>query len=402
MTASQRLPVCLDLTRSVRRSGLRQATGIDRVEHAYLRYVLSLENCDAFGLVQTQLGYLLVGREAMSAFLNPNWNENDKSPDWQSKIAALKSPARARTETFLRDRSLGAVSRARLSAMLRGAFPNGLDYYNVGHSNLTRRTLGCVASLSGSSVTVMIHDTIPLDFPQFQRSGVPRRFKRRLAASAKYASRIITGSEDVRNGLARWCDEAPKVVVAPLGVEGFDIAAQIDLPRAPYFVVLGTIEPRKNHTLLLDVWDTLIGGYDASNMPTLIVVGRRGWKTDAYDNRLKRMRARKSVVEIGDAEDETVAALMRGACGILHPSFAEGFGLPVFEAVALEKPVIASPLPVFRQYLGDAIIYADPDKPYQWREEIDRLITAEANTTGPSVKVRLPTWSEHFSIAFGF
>ncbi|MDT9702392.1 glycosyltransferase, partial [Streptomyces sp. P17] len=91
----------------------------------------------------------------------------------------------------------------------------------------------------------------------------------------------------------------------------------------PRFVTLGTIEPRKNHALLLDVWDSL-----PPPRPQLVVIGRRGWADQAL---FARIAATPDVAEFNTLDDGQVAAVLTGAQALLMPSFAEGFGLPLTE-----------------------------------------------------------------------
>ena len=168
----------------------------------------------------------------------------------------------------------------------------------------------------------------------------------------------------------------------------------------PYFVVLGTIEPRKNHLLLLTLWRELAKRH-GSACPRLIVVGRRGWECEQVVDLLERCEAiHPYLVEKNDASDEEVVSLIAGACALLMPSYAEGFGMPVQEALAIGTPVISTPLPAIQEFAEDIPDYAEPHDGTRWLE----LIEASAQSPSPQRDAQLQrlknfrhtTWQEHF------
>ena len=108
----------------------------------------------------------------------------------------------------------------------------------------------------------MVHDTIPLDHPEFSRADAPAVFAAKLAAVSAHADTVIHLTHATKAGteahLAR-LGRVPSGIIAPLGVtvappDPSTLPGGLDL-TAPYFVILGTIEPRKNHALLLDIWE---------------------------------------------------------------------------------------------------------------------------------------------------
>ena len=102
----------------------------------------------------------------------------------------------------------------------------------------------------------------------------------------------------------------------------------------PYFVYVSTIEARKNHLLLLNLWRRL-GGEFGDRAPLLVLVGQRGWETENVVDMLERCPAlRGLVIEHNTLPDAAMVPLLKGARAVLLPSFAEGFGFPVVEATA--------------------------------------------------------------------
>lgn len=387
----------LDLTRLVSRLGKGPLTGIDRVELAYLRRFLA-DDVPLFGLVRSAAGWLLIDRKGCQAL--EEWVRfGTKLPaaDLLSRLLHRKDAGRARAESAVRRLALARAVRSRLVRLIR-RLPAGTAYFNVGHANLTDRGLAAVKS-AGLSVSVMIHDTIPLDHPEFARPDTPPAFRRKLAAVATHADRVIhltqatrltTEAQMVRLG------RVPPAVVAPLGIE----VAEPDLGALPpdldtdepFFVTLGTIEPRKNHALLLDVWQRL-----PAPAPRLFILGNRGWAGAELLARLDRLPKDGPVQVLTGLTDGAVAALIARAQALLAPSRAEGFGLPPVEAAGLGTRVIASDLPVTRELLGNKAVYLPPDDIYSWMETITALSKGSLpRHPDADLKKRL-SWANHFN-----
>ncbi|WP_422075669.1 glycosyltransferase family 4 protein [Tranquillimonas rosea] len=395
---------CLDLTRLVSRAGTGPATGIDRVERAYLDRLLS-EDAPLYCLVRTAVGLSLLDRDGAQAVRRHldglPWGPGDLA----ARVSRRLSPVRRQAEATVRRLALATAPRLAQRLMLCRWLPPGTVYYNTGHSNLDARTFAALAAVPDRRVAVLIHDTIPLDHPEFQRPGTPARFSDRLATAARHADRLICISRHTEQGVRRHAGAALPCVVAPLGIDPPSPdpdALPPGLPtERPFFVALGTIEPRKNHAFLLDLWAALEAGPDET--PALFIVGRRGWNNAEVFRRLDSdpMMGR-SVFELSDLGDGAVAALLRDAAGLLHPSHAEGFGLPPAEAAALGTPVIAAPLEVTREVLGHLPVYADTADRYLWMSEIGRLFAARRKRQdgAPRPATALPTWQSHFETVF--
>jgi glycosyltransferase involved in cell wall biosynthesis len=153
-------------------------------------------------------------------------------------------------------------------------------------------------------------------------------------------------------------------------------------------VALGTIEPRKNHALLFDIWES-----GTADQPQLHVIGAKGWASPALFAQMDRLIARNLVVHHPNLDDPAAMALLAGAQALLFPSFAEGFGLPPLEAATLGVPVVANDLPVLREVLGDFAVYLDAADRYSWIE----VIAALRYQGEKKNSFRPPTWSQHFN-----
>lgn len=366
----------------------RGITGVDRVELAYLeRFIEDGQS----GLARTALGRLLVDAEGLSDLLDRLGSEDWGAPDLIGRLSRRLTGPQAAAQSRLRETAVARATGGGLRRMLRRAFPEGFDYYNVGHSNLGTRSLAAVRA-AGGRVCVMIHDTIPLDFPQYQRKGTPENFARKLDTVAEKSHRILCNSDVTRRDVQSHLPGGitpPPCEVAWLGVPGPAPEEPVaEVPEGPFFVILGTIEPRKGHGFLLDLWAEMAAP------PELLIIGDRGWCNEEVFARLDR--GPPGVREMGRLTDGQVTWLLRRANGLLFPSEAEGFGLPALEAARLGCPVLATPLPVFRELLGDIPIYAAKSDRYHWLSTISAL--GERRRTGPDHST--PTWEAHFNQVF--
>ena len=169
----------------------------------------------------------------------------------------------------------------------------------------------------------------------------------------------------------------------------------------PYFVVLGTIEGRKNHGLLLSVWRKAIAAGGGASVPRLFIVGRRGWEAEEVFSQLDSGALGDRVVEIGPLDDRRLAPLLAGARALLFPSFAEGYGIPLVEALAAKVPVIASDLPVFRE-IGQGIPELLPSTdPWAWLVAVSDFARKDSPRRAAQVArlgaFRVPDWPSHFA-----
>jgi len=379
----------LDLSRTFSRLGRNAATGIDRVERAYLEEV---NRRDGWGIIRTPRGFLLFEPDRLKRLPSYFDREDLDGADQASTIRAIAS---SRSPTL----SIRKI-------MWR--MPNGLAYINVGHTNLNPKTMRAMMEMPDHSKTVMIHDTIPIDHPGFQTEASRAKFIERLTTVINFAHNIIVPSDEVRENVEQrmvGTGHRVPVTVAPLGVDIGPPPVDVERSEKPYFVVLGTIEPRKNHKLLLDIWERMHRKMDEHRIPELRIIGARGWRNEEVLNWLDTSPlVGRTVFELGDLSDKDMKRHLAGATALLFPSHVEGFGLPPFEAATMGVPTITSPLRTTEIHLGDMAIYADPDDMYQWFKAIRDLASedlAEQTKRHADLRAfRLPTWQKHFERVF--
>lgn len=378
-------------------------TGVDRVELAYLRH-LAREPVPLFTIARSSLGFILLGPDANAALLAritgaQGWGKADRL----SRLSRSKSGPVQQAESDLRRLSLARCRPRGLARMLARHLPQGSAYLNTGHSNFSQRMTDAVKTGLNGRVAVFLHDTIPLDFPQYQRPETLPRFAGLMKRAQTQADLILCNSAATRDDLKRHFQAdlpVPPIAVAHLGLDLADPdpgALPPGLPLdGPYFVAVGTIEPRKRHDLLLDVWDALP---DPSGAP-LFLCGARGWRNADVFARLDRYGPDARVRELPGLSDGAMAALVQNATALLFPSDAEGYGLPAMEAAALGTPVVCQHLPVFNECLGDIPVYAPVTDRYSWQHIIERLI--QQHKSGVRAVQRQsydpPNWADHFKI----
>lgn len=393
----------LDITRLLRRAG-RGLTGIDRVELAYLRAILAAQT-PAFGLARSRLGYVVLDRTGLDAFCQRiegavPWGP----PDTLTRVMRGMRPDQQCAESDLRRWALDRCLPQRLGAMLHRVLPEGAAYLNVGHSNLTDRVLSSMKHQAKARIAVMIHDTIPLDLPQVQRPETRPAFSAMIRRVRALADLVICNSDQTRQDVIRHMQAlgpVPDCVVAHLGVDlappqpvqmptGFD-------PQAPYFLTVGTIEPRKNHALLFSLWEEMA---QHPECPQLVICGARGWENAPVFAWLDdHPLVGQTVFECPGLTDGQITTLLQGSRGLLFPSVAEGYGLPPIEAAAQGIPVICADLPVYREILGDIPVYAGIYDRYLWQQKIKELahpVQADGQAT-MAQRFLPPTWQQHFN-----
>jgi glycosyltransferase involved in cell wall biosynthesis len=384
--------IALDLSRLLSRARYATPTGIDRVELAYARH-LAADNRPHVYTARNALGGIgLLPEPTAAAFIAAVadlWRDGGSSQE-RRRVAGLAR--------YLRHAALlGAIGLGQ--AMKRsGTAP---VYLLTSHQNLDRS--GVIARLkmaTGARFVCLIHDLIPLEQPDLARPGQHRKHRRRIAATAAMADAVVVNSAATAAALRAWGGigpRSPPVVVAALGVD----LPQPPTPHAgerPYFVCIGTIEARKNQRLLLDLWRRLAAELEERS-PLLVLVGRRGYGGQAIVRPLSALAG--LVVEHTDMPDIAMAALLRGAQALLLPSLAEGFGLPVAEALTLGVPVLCSDRPALRETGGDVPEYLDPADANAWRQAVLDYMPGLARRQAQLARLagwRAPRWDAHFAI----
>jgi len=270
------------------------------------------------------------------------------------------------------------------------------------------------AKQSGACVGVVVYDLVPLLRPDCSEPALVLVFRRWLPRALELADFVITISEAVAADLRAWIRGAlPELKMPP--IESFRLGADLDSrPQAearssarpaldverlladksqgPVFIQVGTVEPRKNHGVVLDAFDRL---WTRGIPVRYVIIGKRGWLCDYTIHRIVTHPLRNLRLFWFDRlTDPQLAVAYREADGVICPSLAEGYGLPIAEALAEEQLVIASDIPAHREVAGERCEYFEVDS----RRELEQILERHAKDTNGSRPRLQPlpvvTWRE--------
>jgi len=249
---------------------------------------------------------------------------------------------------------------------------------------------------------VTVHDLFPFQFPEIHSGPLPRRVNQMLMRNAvRRAQRIITPSQATALAVKQsFPHSADRVVSIPEAADDrftsrrnpeAEATWQVRLGiRPPYVFYLGQWKAYKNLPILLDAFARVRATHPDSQ---LVIAGD--------DPRHPEVRARAallpegSVVFPGRLPESAVPDLYRGAALVVLPSRAEGFGLPVIEAMACGVPVICSDLPVLHEIADGVAIFCDPTDPVAFADAIASTLDAPGNSSRRQLgieRARAFTW----------
>lgn len=425
--------VLFDATRLLARGGLATPTGIDRVDFAYVSalssdpgFDLRLVTFDVFGpklLGQGPAARLIEAVrqrwEASTATGKPQarflqlqkWLETPPGSSAAVRpLAGTSSAGKAGSLESARSALDRPLSTLRLRGLLGAKNESPRVYVNTSHGRLFRKAVSRWLGNTGTGGIFFIHDLIPIEFPEFNRPREPERHAARLETVSAHASCVIVNSQSTKDALFHYLQarkrRIPPIAVLPLGIDQRFGRKPDNEPVAaawPYFVMLSTIEPRKNHQLLLQIWRRLVET-EGERAPRLVLIGRRGWENETIFNVLDRSALlSQHVVECSGLSDGDIINLLRGARAVLAPSFAEGYGLPVVEALALGTPVIASAIAAHREVGGECAEYLDPLDGMAWLQAIRDYAAAPSERREHQLQrlhlYKTPSWDTHLASA---
>jgi glycosyltransferase involved in cell wall biosynthesis len=203
---------------------------------------------------------------------------------------------------------------------------------------------------------VTIHDLNFLTHPERTRAEVRRDYPALTRAHAHRADRILVPSRFTAGEVARRLGVPPEgIAVCPPGAP--DWTPRTAPPKDGYVLFMGTLEPRKNVGGLLDAYERLV------NPPPLLLAGKATEESRGWLERLERPPLQGIVRHIGYVDPSRRRELYEGARLLVQPSFEEGFGIPVLEAMTLGVPVVAAARGSLPEVVADAGPLVDPERP---------------------------------------
>lgn len=225
---------------------------------------------------------------------------------------------------------------------------------------------------NGGHLATIIHDLIAVSHPQYCADTYVTGFNTGLPYIISNTDLFIANSKTTKSILKQYISKvnpSQKIAITyfPLGADLDLINQTSDIRKnihslfaanKPYLCV-GTIEPRKNYTFLLDAFDMI---WKSNPNVHLCIVGRYGWQSEKLLERLKtHPLLGKNLTWFSDLDDTELVYCYKNAKALLFPSIIEGFGLPLIEALHYGCPVMASDIPVFREIGSDRCAYFSID-----------------------------------------
>ena len=392
-------PIIYDAARLFLSAASATPRGIDRVEIDYARALTASWPGEVFALLPTPWGLRLFDRARFARaidYLEHGWSERGDSaadPVFRAIAGRLAgqdgglltaTPVRKRGGVV---RLLGMIAATGFS-LGRSHRLAGRDaiYLNIGQLGWTAwLTTPWLARRPDIACVFMLHDVIQLEHPAFVTSQGLKWARVMVDIVRKRATALIATTEAAHRSVVAALGRCPASLVLPLPLaEVFTTQEPPDpaLAARPYFICCGSVEPRKNHLLLLHVWQTLIARHGAAT-PKLVIVGPVVQRGDAIRDQLQASPAlRRHIIIASGLTSPALRRLVANARASLTPSFTEGFGLPVIEALALKTPVVLSDIAPLREAAAGLGIYHAPDDVAAWTDTIERLtFDPEASAT---------------------
>ena len=375
-------PLVLDISRLLWRAIRKAPGGIDRFELAMAQHLLREEPTARF--VFTDGGQMRGVKPAAVRRLieaaASRWEGKPGDFGCRRVTAYLRGDDQifALARPRWSDRRVPLLDRVRSSAAEflyhRNAFQDeslenldGAAYLNLSHRNLDNPALDVHLSRF-SRVLCYLYDDIPLRQPGFAAPGADESFRGMLRNLAQRDLRIVTASAASR---CRLMESAAKLglQIAPVEVLSLPVAEVFFTPTTPlasarnFFLLPGLITGRKNIGLILQACRRQDGGSVGFDV---VLAGAPGLDAASILADLNQAPEGVRFLRAEGLSDHAMALLARGARAVLAPSLDEGFDYPVHEALAGGVPVLASDIPVHREYVEGFAELLDPRDPSQW------------------------------------
>jgi len=223
-----------------------------------------------------------------------------------------------------------------------------------------------VPPFSPCPTVVTVHDILFESHPRFFTKSFVLRSKILFRSSARKSALVFTGSEFSRQELIKHYKlHDDRVTSSAYGVDlvrfhpgndGASAVKALGLDPGTYLLTVGRLEPRKNHAGLLRAYSKL-----SRPRPKLAIVGQRDFGYLEVFRLIEALDLKDEVIVFENIEDSLLPALYRHALAFVYPTWAEGFGIPVLEAMASGVPVLTSATTAIPEVAGDAALYLQPE-----------------------------------------
>jgi glycosyltransferase involved in cell wall biosynthesis len=388
-------PLAIDMSRLWLASLRPTPRGIERVDFALVRSLCRSWTGDLFGLTWTPWGLRAVDRAVLTQLAEhvaTVWREQAAPEDdpvfrhlknWLAGGTAFAPESRVSPLRHNARRLKRAVRAVRATGLSTGrpalSLPPGCIVASFGHVGLAVPEMQALLDARPDlHVAALIHDIVSLTDPQFFPPKNEPYFRVVLDRALMRDNIVMATTDRVRaeiEALDRPADARPIFKTVAIGESFRDVPEAGDDPELsafPYFVMCGTREPRKNHLLILNLWRRMATG--TGPVPKLILVGGHGWGSELVSGMLTRSEALQGhVAHVATLGSPGLFRLIGQARALLSPSFAEGYGLPVEEALTMGVQVLAGRSPVFAETTRGFAKLLDPLDGPGWGAAIARL-----------------------------
>jgi len=196
------------------------------------------------------------------------------------------------------------------------------------------------------------------------------------------AKKIIAVSQNTKDDLVKLFGiSRDKIEVIHEGVEDYNqlVINETELPgrvkiKAPYFLFIGTLEPRKNLVRLIEAFAEFLKEDKMSNYK-LVLAGKKGWKYEPIFETIERLGLKENVIYLGYISWQEKVYLLKRAVALTYPSLYEGFGLPILEAMNLGTPIITSNIASIPELVIDNALWIDPYKKATITDALLRIVS---------------------------
>lgn len=260
----------------------------------------------------------------------------------------------------------------------------------------------------GVPLIQIVYDMLPIATPQYSGHSTSS-MQEYFTSIIPLCNLVLSISEYTKKDLTNWLEtqglHVPDIRAFRLGDDfklskpvkpGGDFARRVRT-RENFILCVGTIEARKNHTLLYYAYK--LAAERGIDLPKLIIVGRHGWKTDdIYDIITTDPQIKETFVFMSDISDEELSWLYQNCQFSVYPSFYEGWGLPIAESIAYGTPCISSNTSSMPEIAGNLIRYFSPSSSEECLQEICRHLQSEeyAEAKKRIAKYRPTSWDDTF------
>lgn len=266
------------------------------------------------------------------------------------------------------------------------------------------------ASKNKAMIIPLIHDLFPISMPSYMSKVFVDQFSESLPRLLAISSGILTTTQTTKDEIHEYLTSFDTVKMKTLPISFFYLGCDFRnisdfsqpemhdgfpfqyVDSLPYYLMVGTMEPRKGHEVVFDAFEYL---WDHGEKIALVIVGRIGWKCEKILRKIQTSSYQNKLLFFYDeVSDQDLGIFYRMTKGLILASFGEGFGLPLVEAMHYGVPVIASDLPVFYELASDYPLYFEKGNSGDLAQVIKMHMDGTVNWSRKHIHKKPLTWDE--------